>query len=319
MILCVSHSSRPFDQNRGSLDFLTARYGSPDRLHNLPSFEQLGAPKSNYIGNITLWDCNDITRQPPDFMMCFEGDYKIQHAIVFDGQLVVCGYTFLKIIDLQTNHVRHITDPWFQDGHTVFPGGNGEVAVSCASSDAVLVFDLQSGNLKSRMRVPEDIFGHNYDLNPDADIREHHIPNDIQLAHLNCAWQSDEGILVSGLIHGTIGLFEHDGSYHEITRGHVGCHGVRTREGLDGFYFADSCNGSLVEMSWEGRILRRFTVDSRWLHDVQWIGDNLYLFALSDHNRLELWDISMDRLVWGIDMSGFGASMQFISMSESRL
>jgi WD40 repeat protein len=318
MILSVSHSSRPFDRNRCSLDSLTTRYGSPDRLHNLPSFEQLCAPKSsNYIGNITLWEGDDITRQPPDLRLCIAGDYKTQHAIVLDDQLVVCGYTFLKVIDLKTNHARHISDPWFQDGHTVFPGGDGEVVVACASSDAVLVFDLPSGNLKSRRRVPEERFGHNYILTPATDVRTHHIPNDLQLAHLNCAWSTREGILVSGLIHGTIGLFEPDGSYLELTRGFVGCHGVRTREGLDGVYFADSCTGSLIEMSWEGRIMRRFAVDSRWLHDVQWIGDDLYLFALSDCNCLELWDIAAGCRVWWLDMQDYGASVQFISVSES--
>ena len=317
MFLCVTHSSRPVDYNRCSPDFLTRRYASPDRLQNLPAFEELDEFRSNtYTGNITLWECKDIAREAPSFLMFIEGDYKAQHAIVKDGQLIVCGLTFLEVVDLRTRESRRISDPWFQDGHTVFPGSNGEVVVSCASSDSVLVFDLESGSLRKRLRVPEDLYGFNYTFNSETDVRQHHIPNDYQLAHPNCAYPFNDGFLVSGLIHGSIGLFEKDGCYREITRGYIGCHGVRTRSDLDGVYFADSCNGSLVEMDWEGRIMRKFTVDSLWLHDVQWIGDNFYLFALSDRNRLELWDISSRTLIWQLDMQKFGTAVQFLSSAN---
>ena len=314
MYMTLTHSARAFNFERASLNFLTRRYAAPDRLKNLPAFQDLdpfSAPK--YLGNLTVWDLNGEAPKPVSFL---EGTYKIQHAILYGPNLIICGLEFLEIIDINTRAVRRLSDPWFQDGHTVFPDGNGKLLVACAASDAVLVFNLHSGKVERRLRIPDGFYGSNYELTPEHDLRLHQIPNDYQLTHMNCAFPTSGGILISGLIPGAVGLFSNDGGYRELAGGFIGLHGVRTRPGLNGFYFADSCTGNLVEMDSEGRIIRRFGVDSSWLHDVQWLRGEQYLFSLSDRNRVELWDVSREELIWTLDAEKYGATVQFLSVTD---
>jgi hypothetical protein len=174
----------------------------------------------------------------------------------------------------------------------------------------MLLFDVETREVTA-LRIPEGFYGHNYNLTCDADVRAHYIHNDLQRTHINCGVPFEDGFLVSMLIPGAIGRLSGNGDYEEIARGFIGCHGARTRPGQEGFYFTDSCNGALIEMARDGRIQRRFSVESRWLHDCEWLTDDLFLFSIADTNRLELWDVDRAHRCWSMDMSPFGNSTQF--------
>jgi WD40 repeat protein len=64
-------------------------------------------------------------------------------------------------------------------------------------------------------------------------------------------------------------------------------------------------------MDLDGRVQRRLSVASKWLHDCEWVADELYLFSLSDTNRLELWDVRENLNVWSLDLGPYGNSAQF--------
>lgn len=243
MYLCLTHSSRPVDFAQCALNYLTKRYALPDRLKNPPPLESLSDEYvPTYLGNVTVWKYNSGFYEKPQLVTFLEKDYKAQHAVIFDGKLIICGAAFLEIYSTNDNYIpMRMSHPWFSGGHTVFPNDSGELIVSCSASDALLIFEITTGVVKQILRMPEELYGRNYNLLSDDDLRKHYIPNDLQLTHINCGYPTEKGFLVSSLIHGTIGLFDFDGKYREICTGFVGCHGVRTRPELDGFYFSDSC------------------------------------------------------------------------------
>ena len=134
-----------------------------------------------------------------------------------------------------------------------------------------------------------------------------------QLTHINCCYHA-KGYLTTA-IQGAVGLFDFEGSYQELTSGFLGCHGARTRPGLHGFYFSDSPSGHLYEMSWTGKIMKKFSIDSTWLHDTQWVKDDIYLFSSGDKNKLQLWDTKKHSMIWDIDLSPYGNTSLLLSSS----
>ncbi len=318
-ILCFSHSTRPMDFPRATLNFLTRRYAAPDRLRDLPPLAKLPSEYNpNYIGNITLWDWSGDPATAPIQRHLITKTYKAQHATVWRDKLLVCGTAFLEVYPLVGPFEKPeqvITHPWFSGGHTVFVDGKDRFVISCSAPDALLFF-RPDGTLADAWRIPSELYGHNYQLSRTDDLRMHYISNDQQTGHINCGAPVPDGYLCSLLIPGAVGLFNRDGCYRELIRGYVGCHGVRPLGDL-GFYFSDSCNGLIVEVDWRGRVLRRFQLDTRWLHDALHLGDGLYICSLSDHNTFELWDTARDTLLWRISCEAFGASAQFISVAHS--
>ena len=72
-------------------------------------------------------------------------------------------------------------------------------------------------------------------------VQDHHIANDIQLGHLNCAYPDGHGgFWVSTLGQGDIGHVMPNGDYELIASGFVGCHGIRYSDELGYLYFSDS-------------------------------------------------------------------------------
>ncbi len=315
MYVCLSHTSREVDFDKCSLNYLTRRYASKDRLECLPPLESLSHEYlPSYVGNITIWELDIFANEPLTLRGFLRKNYKAQNAFIRGSILVICGTNFLELTNLQTGATHQISHPWFSGGHTVYPASYGQFIVSCSGSDAILVFNEEMGELTKVLRMPEEIYGHNYDLKLEDDLRQHYIHNDIQLTHMNSACECEKGYLVSALIPGAIGLFSWDDTYREITSGFIGCHGARTRPGLNGFYFTDSCTGLLIEMDWNGRILRRFSVESKWLHDCEWVEGDLYLFSLSDMNLIQLWDVYKGIKLWEFEMSAYGQCTQFFAI-----
>ncbi len=175
--------------------------------------------------------------------------------------------------------------------------------LSCSASDALLILHLETGEIEKVLRMPADVYGHNYDLNDlrgETDLRRHYVGDEQQTTHVNAAHPFNGGrrAVVSTLIQGAVGVFDLEtGAYEEIARGFVGCHGARvSAEGE--VYFADSTAGHLVFLEDQGQIARSFDAGSRWLHDVQQIRGSVYAFALADANELRVWDVDREELLY---------------------
>ena len=316
MYLCITHSPRSLDFSRSSRSFLLERYNKPGRLDNLPEFDLLtdeDLPK--WKNNLTVWDLDLSNLSNPVLLYFSKKDYAANHAVFYKDKLIICGSTLLEVCGKNFEVEYSISSNWFAGGHTVYPDNKGELVVACSGSDALLFFDPERRKLVKSYRMPEDNYGFNYKLNAKSDVRSHYINNDRQLTHLNCCFPFAEGYLVTAFIQGAVGKFNFQGEYLELTSGFVGCHGARTRLGLNGFYFSDTCGGRLMEMSWSGKIIKEFGVDSKWLHDCQWIRDDIYLFSLSDRNKMQLWDVGSGVMIWEIDMSEFGETTLLLSIS----
>jgi hypothetical protein len=315
MRLCITHISRPMDFAQCSLNYLTRRFGASDRLRNPPPLHSLrDASDSGYIGNVTIWDLGAEPTKVPRLERFIRRDFKAQHALLDGERLLICGTEHLEICGGDGRVIRSLTDPWFSGGHTLCSCGEGRIAITCSAPDAVLVFDVEGGKAEA-LQIPRPFYGRNYDLRRDEDLHAHYINNDLQRTHINCAVPFAGGFLVSLMIPGAVGVLGYDGSYRELISGFVGCHGARVRPDREGFYFSDSCTGTLVEVDGLGRISRRFAVESRWLHDCQWAGDDLYVFCVADSNMVELWDIASARQVWSLNMNEYGATTQFVSIA----
>ena len=317
-LFVFTHSTRPMDFARAGLPYLTRCYSGADRLSCLPPLTSLSPETEAYAANVTLWLWNSLQDSAPRLVEVLRKPYKAQHAIVDADELVVCGTSSLEIYPLvgeKTAPRQVITHPWFAGAHTVFVNAAGQYVVSCSAPDALLVFD-RAGALVRTHRVPEDLYGRNYLLRGEDDLREHYISNDLQLTHINCGFPTPRGLLCSMLIPGAIGLFERDGWFREIARGFTGCHAAKWNPHDDSLYFADSCNGNIVELTWEGRIRERLRFSSVWLQDVCLFQPGFYLAGLSDQNLFTLWNARDGQAVWSVSGDAFGATTQFCSWAE---
>lgn len=310
-ILILTHSSRKTDLNLCSKEHFIQRYSDPDRLAKLSPFENLPPEKHfhSYTGWVSFFRI--LGTQSNHFSLKYCGSIrannKIQHAVLLDYQNLLVGYesslelwrahqpiSLFKRITANCFVVKKRYDhPHLAGLHTIFLLPGHRAIISASAADAVLIFNLRTGKVEKELRMPTEIYGHNYDLTEEMDLREHYIHNDCQTTHINCAYPMNSGhkIVVSTLIQGAIGVFDlKTNKYEELTRGFVGCHSSRVSD--DGqIYFADSVSGSLIFLNQSGNITNKFSVDSRWLHDVQQIKGEIYAFALADSNELHVYNI----------------------------
>jgi len=325
-LLTLSHSSRRTNLARCSADFLTRRFGAPDRLRDLPPFESLPPPEPLYSGAVSLWrvevdGAGGVALRPLGAVRDRE---KIQHAVPLGGTDLLVAYeqrverwrlpapispisarrAELPRIDRAACAPRSIVGrwehPWLAGLHTVAPLPGDRALLACSASDALLVLDLASGAVERAFRMPAALYGRNYELTPAMDLRRHSIGDEQQSTHVNAAHPFDGGrrAVVSTLIQGAIGVFDlATGAYEELARGFVGCHGARVSAAGE-VYFADSPAGHLVFLDAAGRVARRFDAGSRWLHDVQQLAGPLYAFALADANELAVWDVDRGVRLW---------------------
>ena len=239
---------------------------------------------------------------------------KIQHAVFVDERRLLVGFEH-RIEDWLLNApVRSMKNLAAGDFsihaafehahlaglHTVEPMGAGRVLAACSAPDAALICDLNNGNAERTLRMPARLYGKNYHLTAEMDLRRHYIHDGCQTTHLNAASLDRSGrrVVVSTLMQGAIGIFDLEtAEYEEVTRGFVGCHGVRFNQAGQ-IYFADSPGGALVILRSDGTVERRFEVGSRWLHDVQQLWDATYAFALADSNELRVYDIDRGEVVF---------------------
>lgn len=315
-LLTLTHSSRGTNLARCSAEFLARRFGGPGRLSSLPAFDTLPPPEVLYSGAVSFHRLEEDARG--QIRVRAAGSYrsrdKIQHVAMLGATDVLVGFEQrierrrlpapwkdLPEVDLaRAARIATYTHPHLFGLHTVAPLPDGRIAVSASDADAVLVLDIESGRFGPTLPLPADLYGRGYELTPEHDLRRHGIGDDLQTTHVNAAHPADGGraVVVSTLIQGAIGKFDlASGTYAEITRGFVGCHGARTNAEGE-IYFADSTTGCLVVLDAAGQVARRFDAGSAWLHDAVQIRGPIYAFALADKNELTLWDIDRGELLY---------------------
>lgn len=298
--LALTHSSRRTNLARCRASFLVRRFGDPARLRRLPPFESLPPPRTLYSGSASffrvLQEGRTLRLQPAGAIKHRD---KIQHVAFLDENRLLVGYEQRVELWRRRAVERTYEHPYLAGLHTVAPVPGGRAILACSSPDAVLVLDLESGEVERTLRMPADLYGRGYDLAPGMDLRRHYIDDEGQTTHLNAAHPAGgRRVVVSTLIQGAVGVFDlQTGEYEEIARGFVGCHGARVN-GRGEVYFADSPAGSLVFLDGEGRVARRFDAGSRWLHDVQQLRGSVYAFALADANELRVFDVDRDELLF---------------------
>ena len=233
---------------------------------------------------------------------------KIQHVVLRGEDEILVGYEHriecwrlrrpvhvLSRITRSDCSIRaRFEHPHLAGLHTVMPLPGDRALLSCAGSDSALVCDLGRGVIECSLRMPASLYGHNYTLTAEMDLRRHYIHDGCQTTHLNAASvdREDRQAVVSTLIQGAIGVFDlRTGDYEEVARGFVGCHGARFTDRRE-IYLADSPRGRLIFLGPDGRVTRCFETGSLWLHDVQQIHDSIYAFALGDTNELRIYDIN---------------------------
>jgi hypothetical protein len=312
--LCVVHSDRPLQLEQCELNFLERRYERADRLPPREPFEAL-APARTFAafgGEVTVHDIGRDGRDPPRLAARLRPPRgKPQHAVWHERRLWVLGAERIEVYDDRLVLVATIEDPWLAGGHTIAPDARGHMLVSCSASDSVLVVDEAGLRVVDALRMPERLYGRNYELGRADSVVDHYIGNDAQLTHINSAQPWREGILTSALIPGAIGWFDRERRYHELLRGFVGCHGARAVSAEE-FHFCDSCLGALVFADSRGRVLRRIATGSKWLHDAVRVGGDVYALALYDRRQVWFVDAATRETLYVVDCESFG-SPQFLS------
>jgi hypothetical protein len=321
----LTHASREWCREKGTLEYLRQRYADPRRLHQLPRFEEL-RPASKYriyTGALTIGDLDiENDRAQLTLRRSIDSPHKIQHANLVGTKLVLCFEDFLAVlpsidepiddIHLQPGSPWRIDDAWFAGLHTVFPVNRDVCIVSSSGADAVLWVDLNERKVIRRWRLPQTIYGFNYALTPEMSVVDHFIHNDIQLGHLNCAYPDNRGgCYISTLIQGDIGHVDEQGRYTLLSRGHIGCHGVRLARNGRAVYFSDSCGGRLMRIGPDGPAKELQSVETAWLHDAEQLTYDIYSFCLSDKNEVAFIDVASSHVLGRYSLASRGATVQF--------
>lgn len=315
-VLCVTHSSRPFEQTCSSLNSIERRF-PPGRLQALPPLDSLGSVQAAmpYSGRLTLWRLDDCPRL--EFLRAYDPDYKVQSAVFAGDALVVCGFDRVEILDTDFKPRRTVRDNWIAGGHTAFMDAEGSLWCVSAAANAILRVDIERGEVVERIRMPPR-YGTGYPVRLTDDLRAHFVPIDLQPAHVNCAVPTPAGVLVTMWIPGAVGLYDADRRYREIVHGLRGCHGGRLTSDGRQLYVTDSSAALIWFFNLDdGRVVRRLRIDdSAWVHDSELIADRLLAVSIADRNEVRLVDLGSGETLFRQDCSPFGESAMFVTCCE---
>lgn len=315
-ILCVTHSTRPFEQTCGSLNAIHNRF-PPPRLDRLPALDSLESVQQAmpYVGGLTLWRIHDDWRL--SLLHHYAPDYKVQSAVFAADRLVVCGYDRVEVLDARFNPIRTIEDNWLAGGHTAFVDDAGHVWLVSAPANAVLRVDVDRGQVVERLRVPAR-YGVGYDVGPGDDLRAHYVPTDLQPAHVNCAFPAADGVWVTLWIPGVVGHFDRDRRYREVVHGLRGCHGARVSADGRELYLTDSA----AALIWffdpvDGRAVQRVRVEGcDWVHDSELLADDVMVVSVADRNEIRLMTRRGGATLFCQDCSEWGESTMYVTAAD---
>lgn len=315
-LLLVTHSSRPFQEERSSLNFLEKRFSSPDRLERLPAVEAfLGVEVAvPFQGALSIWRWDESTGRL-SALGAYRPDYKVQFAEIVGDWIVVLGSDRLEVLSASLDFIKVISHPHLVGAHTVFKIKGSKVWVTTAPGNAVLQIDIESGEVILELSMPSR-YGQGYLLSPELNLGKHYIPTDYQPTHINCAFPCENGVLVTLWIPGAVGLFDHNGSYREIVKGFRGCHGGRMSSRGE-MYFSDSAAGIVWFIDVEtGQVKSRYKVNSRWVHDCAQLSGDFYVCTLSDDNKLFVFSRKTQTQITSVELDQFGASAMFVNVVD---
>ena len=125
--LAVTHTSRVWDWERCSQDYLRERYRKPDRLEGLPAFEELPSVEASqsYSGRVTLFelvlDSDGVHFLPT---RCIDSRLKASHICRISNDLIVCCDGCVSVMPANQSGagaIAEVDDPWFAGLQMVFP------------------------------------------------------------------------------------------------------------------------------------------------------------------------------------------------------
>ena len=319
-ILVTTHSSRFFDSDRANLNSLNKRFESRT-LENLPDLETFGSWQQAIAvkGKIAFWEFSDQQdgRIAPRFIRAFEPPFNPQSVCFVDDVLMIAGPDRIMRYGPGFKELEPFTDNWITGTHTIRNAGDGTVWVTSAPANAAIRLDSKTGAVIERLVMPAQ-YGKGHDLTGADDLRAHFITLDYQPTHINSAAPVGDGILVSLLVPGAVGLFDQHRNYREICSGLRGCHGARVHPKTGEIYVADSPAGLVWYFDKDsGTPRRRLDFHSRWLHDAEIVADNVLLGLLSDHNSLAFMDETSGEIFENVSCDGLGQSTLFCQVVDA--
>ena len=335
-LIAVTHTSRDWNQETCTREFLGRRFAGDRRADTLPRFADLTAAGTrSYAGGVSVLRVG-IEDSTADIQMLGHAasDDKIAAANVVGQTLVLCLEDRLLVLpwsdaaalgdrgaiqDALEAPPRTIIDPWFAGLHTIVPVDRSTALVSASGPDAVLWVDIPSGRVTRRWRLPSDLYGTNYEITATSSVHDHYIHNDLQLGHLNSATPlgRDQAIITT-LGQGDVGIVDADGGYRRIHHGSIGCHGVRV-DSRGRVYLSDSTSGQLrmlvpraagEKWAWATSV---WNGETRWLHDALEVAPDHFMLAHGDRNMLSIVDIAQRRELGRWLFSDYGANVQFLT------
>lgn len=327
--LLMTHSTRPFDSTRASVEFIARRYADKTRFANAPPFESFSSSSTQNFLHGAITHCRLAIADGViqlETIRCIDAKELVEQASTVSGRFVIscngflCALpsvsTALSGLEFAIGSPYRIDDPWFSGVHSaVGTGEQDECVVSASGPDAVLWVDLKKKLVTRRFRLPESLYGLNYPLTPEMSVHDHYIPNDFQLGHLNSAYPDDAGgCYITTLGQGDVGHFDRAGRYELLATGYVGAHGVRQSNITGSIYFTQSPLGTINQLQADGSVNVIANIDTAWLHDAQEIAPDLFLCMLVDRNELMLFDVRSRSEVARFDVSKRGFNPQFLSL-----
>lgn len=315
-VICLSHSEREFDLAGASINALNLRAArkSPRLTHRaieaLPGIDQ-AIP---FAGDLTLWRYDEAAVRL-DFLAAYAPGYKVQSAMFTGDRLIVCGSDRLEVLGPDLKLEREIRHPLLAGTHTIAADGAGGAWVTSAPANAALRFDLETWEVTQTLSMPTR-YGKGPALDRGLDLRRNFVPTDRQPTHVNSAVPvSRDEVLVTLWKQGALVLLNtKSGRSREIVTGFIGCHGGRP-DG-DGYYLTDSAGGQFVELTARGRIARRVSLDSRWVHDILKLGNGAAVASVGDRNAVEIFDTETGVTLFRRSCEPFGRTTMFVSLGE---
>ena len=314
-ILCVTHSDRSFLEARCDLNYLEKRF--PDnRFDSKSNSKKITGIKQAipYKGMLSLWKIEE-TDYSLTFLKSYYPDYKVQFATFHNEVLVVYGSDRIEVLNMDFECVRKIEDPAIAGGHTIHFDKEGFAWINSAPGNMILKINIHSGEIVEKIKM-SDLYGEGFNYE-NKDIKDFFIPTDLQPTHVNCAFPHDNSIYVTLLIQGVVGVFDAKRKYREIISGFRGLHSGKINLNSGELYFTDSPAGIIWFYDMKGeRFVKRFKINSRWVHDCDHIENETYAAGLSDDNSIQILSTKNMSIQHRYDMSDFGKSVMFVNCCQ---